>query len=102
MFQASDAKSKWFLDFLDDNLQPLKLLYSNGGSWLKYFGHSNSLCTRASRAIINHALLENINLDSFLMKNLSVHAGNILLKQDNISLISVKGLITIGILDRIQ
>jgi len=55
MFQASDVKGKQFLDLLDDNLQPLEPSYPKGGLWLKYFGYSNSLCTKASRAIINHA-----------------------------------------------
>ena len=50
-FQASDAKGRHFLELLNDKLQPIKPSYSKGGSWLKYFGHSNSLCTRA---IINH------------------------------------------------
>ncbi len=58
MFQALDVKGKQFLNLLNDNLQPLEPSYSKRGSWLKYFGHSNSLCTRVSRAIINHAPME--------------------------------------------
>jgi len=52
VFQASDAKGRFFLDLLDDDLKSIKPSYSKGGLWLKFFGHSNSLCTRASRAII--------------------------------------------------
>ena len=40
-------------------LSPLLLflthLYQKVDFWLKYFGHSNLLCTRATRAIINYA-----------------------------------------------
>ena len=54
-FQASDAKGWHFLELLDDNLKPIELSYAKGGLWLKNFGHSNSLCARASRAIVNHA-----------------------------------------------
>jgi len=53
-FQVSDKKDH-FLELLDDNNKLLELTYSKGGTWLKYFGHSNSLCVRASRAILNHA-----------------------------------------------
>ena len=54
-FQASDDKGRYFLDLLDNDLNSIKLTYSKGGLWLKFFGHSNSLCTRATRAITNHA-----------------------------------------------
>ena len=54
-FQASDAKGWHFLELLDDNLKPIELSYAKGGLWLKTFGHSNSLCARVSRAIVNHA-----------------------------------------------
>jgi len=55
MFQASDTKGRLFLELLDDNLQTIRLLYSKGELWLKYFGHSNLLYARALRAIVNHA-----------------------------------------------
>ena len=54
-FQASDLKGKLFLDLLDDNSNIIKPSYTKGGSWLKVFGHSNSLCAHASQAITNHA-----------------------------------------------
>ena len=53
-FQALDLKGKYFLDFLDSNNNIIELSYIKGRSWLKFFDHSNSLCTRASRAITNH------------------------------------------------
>ena len=54
-FQASDRKGRDFLDLLDDNFNPIKLHYAKGGPWLQAFGHSNSLCACAVRAITNHA-----------------------------------------------
>jgi len=54
-FQVSDLKGRNFLELLDDNSNPLELSVSKGDPWLQYFGHSNSLCTRATRAIVNHA-----------------------------------------------
>jgi len=52
-FQASDAKGRQFLELLNDNLNSIEPSYSK--SWLKFLSYSNSLCARASRAIINHA-----------------------------------------------
>jgi len=54
-FQASDDRGCNFLKLLDNENNLFELTYSKGGMWLKYFGHSNSLCARATRAIINHA-----------------------------------------------
>ena len=64
-FQASDFKERNFLNLLncDDNI--IELLYIKGGSWLKFFGHSNSLYARASRAITNHALIGEYRLRFF-------------------------------------
>jgi len=36
-----------------------------GRPWLKYFGHSNLLCTRATRAIVNHAPIGEYRLRFF-------------------------------------
>ena len=44
-FQVSDLRGSNFLDLLDDNLHPIKPLYSKGGPWLSQFGHLNLLCT---------------------------------------------------------
>ena len=54
-FQASDRKGNHFLDLLDNDLKAIELSYSKGGPWLQAFGHSNSLCAWAVRAITNHA-----------------------------------------------
>ena len=55
IFQASDSKRKQFLNLLDSNDNIIELSYIKEESWLKFIGHSNSLCARASRAITNHA-----------------------------------------------
>ena len=57
MFQASDTKGRHFFNLLDDDLHPIEPLYSKGGSWIEYFRYSNSLCSRAARAIVNYALI---------------------------------------------
>jgi len=54
-FQASDRKENHFLDLLDDDFNIIEPSYLKGGPWLQAFGHSNSLCTQAMRAITNHA-----------------------------------------------
>ena len=53
-FQVSERKGKQFLDLLDDDLNTTEPSYTKGGLWLQMFGHSNSLCARATRAITNH------------------------------------------------
>jgi len=57
IFQALDGKGRYFLDIVNDNCEDIELSYTKGGPWLQSFGHSNSLCTRATRAITNHALI---------------------------------------------
>jgi len=44
MFQASDKKERHFLDLLDNDSCLSEPSYSKEGSWITYFGHSNSLC----------------------------------------------------------
>ena len=53
-FQVLDSKGKYFLDLVDGNENTLELFYIKDGLQLKYFGHFNTLCTRALRAITNH------------------------------------------------
>jgi len=64
-FQASDLKENQFLDLLNDINNIIKLSYVKGGSWLKTFGHSNSLCPCATRAITNHAPISKYRLRFF-------------------------------------
>ena len=65
MFQVLDFKERNFLDLFDNDNSPTKPTYMKGGSWLKYFGHSNSLCARATRAITNHAPIGEYHLRFF-------------------------------------
>ena len=53
--QVSDRKERNFLDLVDNDYSDIELSYTKGGPWLQAFGHSNSLCARATRAIMNHA-----------------------------------------------
>jgi len=54
-FQVLDLKERNFLKLLDDESNPLESSTIRGSLWLQYFSHSNSLCARATRAIVNHA-----------------------------------------------
>ena len=65
MFQASDLKGNHFLDLMNRDNNPLESLYIRSGLWLQNFGHSNSLCTRATRAITNHAPIGEYRLRFF-------------------------------------
>ena len=53
-FQALDEKGNHFLKLLDNDNKLLEPTYSKDRTWLKYFGHSNFLCVRATRAIVKH------------------------------------------------
>ena len=68
MFQASNFKGNQFLDLLDDNNNIIELSYIKGGSWLKTFSYSNSLCACATRVITNHTLIGEYRLRFFLRK----------------------------------
>ena len=67
-FQALDLKEKNFLELLDDDLKPLEWSTIKGRLWLQYFGQSNSLCTRATKAIINYAPIGEYRLRFFFME----------------------------------
>ena len=70
--QASDLKGNYFLDLVDGDLEPS---YIRGGPWLQNFGHSNSLCTRATRAITNHAPIGEYRLRFFPNKEFRCLCG---------------------------
>jgi len=80
IFQASDAKERQFLKLLYDNLHPIEHSYSKGGLWLKLFGHSNSLCTRALRAIINYTPIGEYCLRFFPQEEFKCLCGQYLIK----------------------
>ena len=71
IFQVSDFKGKYFLDLLYDNLNLIESSYIKGGSWIKHFRHSNSLCTRVTRAITNHAPIGKYYLQFFSYEKFS-------------------------------
>jgi len=75
-FQALDLKGHHFLDFCNEYNNPLEPIYAKGSSWLKYFGHSNSLCVRATRVIVNHAPIGKYRLRFFPWKDFSCPCGS--------------------------
>ena len=79
-FQLSDAKSQHFLELLDDDNKPIEPSYAKGGPWLKYFGHSNSLCARASRAIVNDAPIGEYWLRFFPQEEFKCPCGHYLIE----------------------
>ena len=64
-FQASDLKGKNFLKLLDDESNLIELSTIKDSLWLQYFSHSNSLCTRATKAIVNHTPIGEYQLGFF-------------------------------------
>ena len=80
IFQVSDIKGKYFLNLVDNDNNTIKPSYIKEGLQLKYFGHSNSLCTRALRAITNHAPIDEYRLRFFLRKEFSCPCGQYLIK----------------------
>ena len=74
-FQASDLKSKQFLDLMDGDNKLLEPLHIKGSLWLQTFGHSNSLCTKATRAITNYAPTGKYRLRFFSNKEFSCPCG---------------------------
>jgi len=75
MFQASDLKGNQFLDLLDNDNNIIEPSYVKGGLWLKTFGHSNSLCACATRAITNHAPISEYRLRFFPRKEFKCPCG---------------------------
>ena len=74
-FQASDGKGRHFFDLLDDNFNVIEPFDAKGGPWLQSFGHSNSLCVCAMRAITNHALIGEYRLRFFLNEEFKCPCG---------------------------
>jgi len=76
IFQALDLKGQQFLKLCNNDNNPIKPSYAKRGSWLKYFGHSNSLCARVTRAITNHTPIGGYRLRFFPQKNFSCLCGS--------------------------
>ena len=71
----SDLKERNFLKLLDSDFQPLVSLNIKNSPWLQHFGYSNSLCTRVTRAIVNHASIGEYRLRFFSKENFSCSCG---------------------------
>ena len=80
IFQVSDAKHRYFLNLLDDDLHLIEPLYTKGGLWIKYFRHSNFLCIQATRTIVNYAPIEEYYLCFSSNKDFSCPYRNYLIK----------------------
>ena len=65
-FQVSDLKGRNFLELLDSDQNPIEL------STINYF---NSLCTRATRAIVNHTSTSEYYLKFFSRKEFLCSCG---------------------------
>ena len=76
MFQASDGKGKHFLDLVDNNLNIIEPVYTEGRPWLQVFGYSNLLCACATRAITNHAPIGEYWLRFFPTKDFKCLCNN--------------------------
>ena len=76
MFQASNGKGNHFLDLLDDDFNIIEPSYIKDGLWLQAFGHSNSLCAHAMRAITNHTPIREYQLKFFPNKDFSCPCNN--------------------------
>jgi len=74
-FQASDLKGRNFLDLVDGDNNILEPTYSKDGTWLQHFGHSNTLCAKATRAITNHAPIGEYQLRFFPNEEFSCLCG---------------------------
>ena len=74
-FQASDLNGRQFLNLLDEDFNVIKPYYAKRGPWLKLFGHFNSLCARATRAITNYALIGKYRLRFFLREKFECLCG---------------------------
>ena len=81
-FQASDLKGHHFFDLCNEynnSLKPMSI-YMKDRFWLKYFGHSNLLCTRTTRAIVNHAPISEYKLRFFPQEDFSCPYNSYLLE----------------------
>ena len=79
-FQTSDFKGKYFLELLNNNYLLIKLIYIKNCMQLKSIRHSNSLCVRVTRAIMNYVLTGEYHLIFFSKKNFSYPCGHYLIE----------------------
>ena len=65
-FQALEYKRRNFLELNNDDYQPICLIYSKSGAWLKHFGLLNLIYVYITRLIINHTSISKYKLRFFL------------------------------------
>ena len=75
IFQVFNSRGRNFLDLLSDNFISIEPSCSKGSPWLLQFGHLNSLCTWASRAITNHSPIGEYWPRFFPMENFACLCG---------------------------
>jgi len=63
------------MELLDEDLKPVEPLTANSSLWLILFGHSNLLCARATRVIVNHAPIDKYRLRFFPRKEFKCLCG---------------------------
>ena len=76
IFQALDGKERHFLELVNNNLKDIEPSYTKGGPWLQLFGHSNTLCACAMRAITNYAPIGEYQLRFFSNEEFKCLCGN--------------------------
>ena len=74
-FQVSDLKDNQFLNLVNRDNNLLEPSYIKSSLWLQNFSHSNSLCTRVTRAITNYALIGKYRLRFFPNKEFKYPCG---------------------------
>ena len=94
----SDFKRKEFSGVTWQQSQPIELLATRDGPWLQQFSHSNLLCARTTRAIINYAPIGEDCLRFFPREEFHVHVVYTLSKLGNISCMTARDSTNIGIL----
>ena len=54
-FKNTPYRENQSFNTYDDDNNLVTLTYTKGGSWLKFIGISNSICTQATQLITNYA-----------------------------------------------
>ena len=75
-FNHPTVQGRHFLTLRGKNRKPLQPSYSKSGSWLTHIGQSVTLCARATRAILNHAPIEEYRQRFFSAKCIQCPCGH--------------------------
>ena len=98
-FQALDLKRQQFLDLYNEDNNLLEPLYARDSVQFKYFGHSNFLYARATRAITNHTPIGEYKLRFFPQEDFSCLCGNCPIKTRHHICMSVEDIMSIGVIE---